>query len=182
MQQYRKKPVVIEAVQFDGTREVAEVISEWSNRTIYPTPSANELQIPTLEGTMTALQGDYIIKGLKGEFYPCKPDIFEQTYSQVGLEPPCCLTFGQAIEALKAGKHVSREGWNGKGMYLWLLRSAKIEASWCKDEHLKGLAEANGGSIEALGSIRMLTATKEVLTGWLASQTDILAEDWCILN
>jgi hypothetical protein len=47
---------------------------------------------------------------------------------------------------------------------------------------LKEVAEANGGEIEALGSIRMMTADKKVLTGWLASQTDILAEDWEILT
>lgn len=91
---------------------------------------------------------------------------------------PTGLTFGDALELLKAGKRVAREGWNGKGMYLWLLPAASVKAEWCKEPHLKGLAEANGGEIECLGSIRMLTANKEVLTGWLASQTDMLAADW----
>lgn len=92
------------------------------------------------------------------------------------------LSFGQAIEALKAGKCVSRSGWNGKGMYLWLLPAANVKAEWCREPHLKMQAEANGGSIECLGSIRMMTADRKVLTGWLASQTDILAEDWTILE
>lgn len=92
------------------------------------------------------------------------------------------LSFGQAIEALKAGKRVSRSGWNGKGMYLWLLPAANVKAEWCREPHLKMQAEANGGSIECLGSIRMMTADRKVLTGWLASQTDILAEDWTILE
>ena len=92
------------------------------------------------------------------------------------------LNFGQAIQALKDGKKVTREGWNGKGMYLWLLPPATIKAEWCKDDHLRGLAEANGGELECLGSIRMLTADKKVLTGWLASQTDMLAEDWMIID
>jgi hypothetical protein len=86
--------------------------------------------------------------------------------------------FGWAIEKLKAGKKVARLGWNGKGMYLWLMPAATVKAEWCKEPHLRQLAEANGGEIEALGSIRMLTADKKILTGWLASQTDILAEDW----
>ena len=90
-------------------------------------------------------------------------------------------TFGNAIAALKNGKRVSRAGWNGKGMYLWLLPAAKVKAEWCREPHLKAVAEANGGEIEALGSIRMMTADKQVLTGWLASQTDMLAEDWTIL-
>jgi hypothetical protein len=88
------------------------------------------------------------------------------------------MTFGKALEELKAGNKVRRSGWNGKGMYLWLLPAANIKAEWCKEPHLKRLAEDNGGEIEALGSIRMLTADKKILTGWLASQTDMLCEDW----
>ena len=91
------------------------------------------------------------------------------------------LPFGNAIEALKAGHRVSRAGWNGKGMYLWLLPAAMVKAEWCREPHLKTVAEANGGEVECLGSIRMMTADKKVLTGWLASQTDMLAEDWEIL-
>lgn len=92
------------------------------------------------------------------------------------------LNFGEAIEALKRGQRVTRPNWNGKGMYLWLLPAAKVKAEWCREPHLKAVAEANGGEIEALGSIRMMTADKKVLTGWLASQTDMLAEDWQIIE
>jgi len=91
-------------------------------------------------------------------------------------------TFGHAISALKSGKRVSRSGWNGKGMYLWLLPAAMVKAEWCREPHLKEVAEANGGEIEALGSICMMTADKKVLTGWLASQSDMFAEDWEILD
>lgn len=86
--------------------------------------------------------------------------------------------FGWAISQLKAGKFVRRSGWNGKGMYLWLLPAAKVKAEWCREPHLKAVAETNGGEIEALGSIRMMTTDKKVLTGWLASQTDMLSDDW----
>lgn len=96
------------------------------------------------------------------------------------------LDFGAAVAALKAGKRVARSGWNGKGMYLWLLPAAFVKAEWCKEPHLKALAEANGGEIEALGSIRMYTVNaagrRAVLTGWLASQTDMLSEDWTIIE
>lgn len=91
------------------------------------------------------------------------------------------MDFGDAIRALKAGKKVARSGWNGKGMYLWLLPATMVKAEWCKEAHLKEVAEANGGEIEALGSIRMMTADRKVLTGWLASQTDVLAEDWVVV-
>lgn len=67
-------------------------------------------------------------------------------------------------------------------MYLWLLPAANVKAEWCKEEHLKALAEQNGGEFECLASIRMKTADDKVLTGWLASQTDMLAEDWEIVE
>ena len=67
-------------------------------------------------------------------------------------------------------------------MYLWLLPAAKVKAEWCREPHLKAVAESNGGEIECLGSIRMMTADKKVLTGWLASQSDMLAEDWHLLS
>ena len=92
------------------------------------------------------------------------------------------MNFGQAIECLKQGKKVARKGWNGKGMYLWLMPATSVKAEWCKEPHLKELAEANGGAIEALGTIRMLTADKKILTGWLASQTDTLSEDWIVVE
>lgn len=89
-------------------------------------------------------------------------------------------TFGWAIKQLQNGAHVCRAGWNGKGMYLWLLPATKVPAEWCKEPHLKALAEQNGGHIDCLASIRMKTADNKVLTGWLASQTDMLATDWQI--
>ena len=96
---------------------------------------------------------------------------------------PCDgMTFGDAIEQMKRGAKVARNGWNGKGMYLWLLPAANIKAEWCKEEHLKALAEQNGGEFECLASIRMKTADNKVLTGWLASQTDMLAEDWKVVE
>lgn len=87
---YRKKPVVIDAIQYTGNNDYE--ISKWSNNLVYsspvlePTennPSGSYLQIKTLEGVMTAIVGDWIIKGVNGEFYPCKPDIFEKTYERV---------------------------------------------------------------------------------------------------
>lgn len=84
IKQYRKKPVVIEAIRFTGSVASAEEIGDWT----IPTPIGygslpRTIRIPTLEGLMTAQAGDYIIKGVKGEFYPCKPDIFKATYEQV---------------------------------------------------------------------------------------------------
>ncbi len=96
------------------------------------------------------------------------------------------MNFGQAIEALKQGKKVSRKGWNGRGMWLWLKPAANIKAEWCKDAQLKAVVEENGGEILALGTICMYThdstGRKAILTGWLASQSDMLCEDWTIVE
>ena len=80
---YRKKPVVIEAKELQLSASSQNEIIEWSGYTIRR-GNYSELEIPTLEGTMTASVGDFIIKGIQGEFYPCKPDIFEKTYEKVG--------------------------------------------------------------------------------------------------
>ena len=84
---YRKKPVVIEAIKF--TRNNFEEVKKFTEgkaigfRTERHIGGKCYCEIATLEGFITATEGDYIIKGVKGEFYPCKPDIFEQTYEKV---------------------------------------------------------------------------------------------------
>ena len=83
---YRKKPVVIEAVRFVDTEESILKLSELgldSIRVDYDDLDNPVLKIETLEGLMIATEGDYIIKGVQGEFYPCKPDIFTQTYEEL---------------------------------------------------------------------------------------------------
>lgn len=88
--QATKKPVTITAVLWDGSRAEAGNLVEWlqSNGGIASYKEANEsvtrkpiIEIVTLEGKFAATQGDWIIRGVKGEFYPCKPDIFDQTYN-----------------------------------------------------------------------------------------------------
>jgi hypothetical protein len=84
MRKYVKKPVVIEAVQWtgDNRREIFDFCSLSYFNTDFETGDLH-LMIQTLEGTMEASKGDFIIKGIKGEFYPCKPDIFELTYDKI---------------------------------------------------------------------------------------------------
>ena len=84
MAKFRKKPIVIEAVQFDGSWEslvaarkaFPDLVASWDSR-------HNTLSITTLEGRMSAQADDWIIKGIQSEYYPCKPDIFEETYEAV---------------------------------------------------------------------------------------------------
>lgn len=82
-QKYRKRPVVIEAMQWDGSASGATPIIDWILAGNGTASCAASFQIRTLEGTMTASPGDYIIRGVQGEFYPCQPAIFEVTYEQV---------------------------------------------------------------------------------------------------
>lgn len=92
------------------------------------------------------------------------------------------MNFGKAIEALKQGKKVTRKGWNGKGMFLWLKPAMVLKSDFVRDPILKQAVEDNGGTMNALGTICMKTADNQVLTGWLASQTDMLSEDWEVVD
>lgn len=80
------------------------------------------------------------------------------------------MSFGEAIEALKSGKRVAREGWNGKGMFLKLIRGSCLDRCFDSD------------SAPCVDSICMKTAQDTVVVGWLASQTDMLSEDWQIVE
>lgn len=83
MAKYRKKPVEIEAVMFTGDNHEELAAFMGVNDIEIKLTSPPQIVIKTLEGDMTASQYDFIIKGVKKEFYPCKPDIFEQTYEKV---------------------------------------------------------------------------------------------------
>lgn len=110
-------------------------------------------------------------------------DVFTRAY-----RPVEDMTFGAAIEALKAGKKVARAGWNGKGMWLSLSgplggRLIPSAAFWSRNnaEYAAQQDQFNGHAM-VLPCITMKTATGEILMGWLASQTDMLAEDWRIVE
>ena len=93
---YKKKPVIVEAIQWDGSYESTRQVCEFMGRTVANNEMTqrkfeeyvyscvnNGMYIHTLEGQMKASIGDYIIKGVNGEIYPCKPDIFKKTYEKV---------------------------------------------------------------------------------------------------
>ena len=90
MKRYVKKPIVVEANQFTGNNEIKDIEMNWlvdwinaeSNK-IISSHNGTSIFINTLEGEMRAECGDWIIKGVNGEFYPCKPDVFEKTYDVV---------------------------------------------------------------------------------------------------
>ncbi len=99
MAKYRKKPVEIEAFKWTGdinqTEDPIWIVEAIQKGDVWihedSINGAIEMRIKTLEGVMIANRGDYIIKGVKGEIYPCKPDIFEMTYEAVEKKKRLCV-------------------------------------------------------------------------------------------
>ena len=81
MAKYRKKPVVIEAIEFTGDN--ADEVGRFAGLDAFIAGREKALNIKTLEGSLKVSPGDYVIRGVSGEHYPCKPDIFWQTYEPV---------------------------------------------------------------------------------------------------
>ncbi|QHC81198.1 hypothetical protein [Lacticaseibacillus paracasei] len=115
---YRKKPVEIEAVQFaddpDTLIKINDVLGLDPVNVSYVGPDNPVLKIPTLKGVMTAQVGDYIVKGVHGEFYPCKPDIFEETYEPsiglpIDISKAKCISISTHELAEILGKPIERE-------------------------------------------------------------------------
>lgn len=108
--------------------------------------------------------------------------VFEAGYAPVSKSS--AMSFGDALAALKAGHRVAREGWNGKGMWLALsgvIGGRRVDADKFWSPHNEAFARENGGSATVLPCITMKTASGEILMGWLASQTDMLADDWMVV-
>lgn len=107
-------------------------------------------------------------------------DVFAKAY-----RPIDALTFGQALEALKAGHAIARAGWNGKRMFVYLNRGSVCGDSIADviDGVDRSLFDDGGtGTTTRLPNINMRAASGATVTGWLASQTDMLAEDWTVVD
>lgn len=188
---YVKRPVEIEAVVWNGDNPgEIECFTDMKARISIikeKGPDNNviliaECVIPTLEGDMKVSVGDYIIKGVNGEYYPCKPDIFEKTYKKADL-----INFGEAIELLKQGKSIRRRGWNGRGLVVF----KQIPSHIGRDiiPKMQSLPQsAKDIIIEGTGFIdytnQCLIYDKNVgrADSWVPSISDIFAEDWEIVR
>ena len=147
---YQKKPFVIEAYQ-----------------------TFEEKIIHTLAGDMKASVGDYIITGIKGEQYPCKPDIFKELYTPL-KDKTTGMSIGEAITALEVGERCARKAWNDKNQYIELVHNASY-------------IDGNGNLINAKhdtsgNKVIAFVGTSGVQLGWLASQADLLSKDWYIVE
>lgn len=190
---FRKKPVVIEAIQFRAGEIDDRIASEVRMTEV------GTLEIDTLEGTMTAHPGDWIIRGVSGELYPCKPDIFDATYEQAGASDEINaffapklvkrakgLNYSQALACMKGGAACARAGWNGKGMWVAMTPGYSFAAKHAKCGHAAAIRAVELGDPEAeihlLPHLDMRAADGSLVIGWLASQTDQLAEDWEVVE
>ena len=204
---WTKRPVTIEAVRFDGIERVDDTGEPMFNGSFDPPAwlidgmakaeseegavwtDHEHLFIRTLEGEHRAQPGDWIIRGVKGELYPCKPTIFEVTYEPAAGAPPASarivggvamadqFDFGLAVHALRSGERVARAGWNGKGMFLFLVPGSRFTVN---RPPLLGIYP-EGTVIDYQPHIDMKTAQGTVVP-WLASQGDVLATDWEIVD
>ena len=121
-------------------------------------------QIPADEDP---LDEGYLMEYENGHVQWLPKEMFETDYKECNA-----MTFGFAIEAMKKGKKVARKGWNGKGMYLF--KSPKVGCQMHK--------QYTGKDINDLQEFIVMKAADDTLVPWLASQTDVLAEDWMIIE
>lgn len=95
------------------------------------------------------------------------------------------MDFGKAINEMKQGKGVARAGWNGKGMYVYMVKGTEVQAINLRNEALEfvGRDQQSPHDLVKINShIDMKAADGSIVVGWLASQTDILAEDWKVVD
>lgn len=179
----RKKPVVIEFVKYDGKNvdDVRAFAGECVNM------NGNDLYIQTLEGNMLANAGDYIIKGVNGEFYPCKPDIFEKTYDVITDERSAetgCFSFSEAVKVLKQGGVIRRQGWNGKNVVVFKQVPAHIENDIIPKmqslpEAAKRLIMDNDKKyIDYTSQCLIYNKATGRADSWAPSISDVFANDW----
>lgn len=195
---YKKKPVVIEAIQLkvDNFDEVCEFMGETPEPKHNPDYGIDEhgntnnpylgVYIETLEGKMLANCGDYIIKGVSGEFYPCKPDIFEKTYDIVEDESDS-MCFGYAIEVLKQGGAIRRKGWNGKGLFVIKQVPAHIDCNVIPKmqslpQSAKDLIMKGKGFIDYTSQCLIYNENTGRADSWVPSISDVFSNDWEIVK
>ena len=191
---YKKKPVIIDAIQWTGGNmvEIADFAKGFAKfdeirqgDSENKIPAQYDLSIQTLEGTMQASRGDYIIKGVNGEFYPCKPDIFEKTYEKA--DSLSAMDFGDAIEVLKQGGAIRRSGWNGKGLFVVKQIPAHIESDVIpKMQSLPQAAKdrimQTKGFIDYTSQCLIYNENTGRADSWVPSISDVFAQDWEIVR
>lgn len=196
-----KKPVTIECFKYDGDLKNSNgewYVPSWAVEAFengvlfYDTPSSKpdapptELYIKTLEGDHHASVGDYIIKGVNGELYPCKPDIFEKTYDivttdmKIETDDSFTHSFSWALEMMKNGHKIHRSGWNGKGMFA-VLQKGYPQGIPCNKQTAEayGIKEGDLFRCEPYMQLKMVNGSHSM---WVPSVNDCLSNDWAVVT
>ena len=181
----KKKPVVVECMKWTGGNS-KEVKAFCGDSVKFVSDVVHRCDVPviqTLEGTMKAAPGDIIIKGVNGEFYPCKPDIFHKTYEFTSFKEyyddnDFVHSFSWALERLKEGKRIHRSGWNGKGMFA-VLQKGYPDGIPCNKQTAEawGLKEGDLFRCEPYMQLKMVNGSHSM---WVPSVNDCLSEDWAV--
>lgn len=190
-----KKPVTIECFIYDGDLKSSDgkfYVPEWAQKayedgTIF-FKNQGEMYIKTLEGDHHASVGDIIIRGVNGELYPCKPDIFEKTYNILTTESNASVVdhldtefvhdFSWALKQMKQGKRIHRSGWNGKGMFA-VLQKGYPQGIPCNKQTAEawGINEGDLFRCEPYMQLKMVNGSHSM---WVPSVNDCLSNDWAI--
>lgn len=187
MGRYRKKPVVIEAFKWTGDINQLEdpewIVDAIKRQEIWfgvndENDTNSIMFIDTLEGVHQASIGDYIIKGIKGEIYPCKPDIFEATYDVVADNKDETLSFEKVLPLIKEGKKAYREGWNGRGMFV-VRQKGYPEGIPCNKQTAEAWDLTEGDLFKVNPYLQIKNADGSHAM-WVPSIGDIFANDWKI--
>lgn len=172
---YVAKPVITIANKIVGVHNQQSENNPAIMQTVISLDNEEQIALtPGQEATHAAQVDDYFIKLSDKDQYIVPAAVFNAKYREYHEKS---LNFGQAIEALKAGKKVERAGWNGKGMFLFLVNGSTFKVNRAP---LLGIYP-EGTEIEYHAHIDMKTAQGYVVP-WLASQSDMLSEDWQIVE
>lgn len=192
-----KKPVTIECFQYDGDLKNSDgqfyvcawAVEAFQSGVIY-FKDQGEMYIKTLEGDHHVSVGDYVIRGVNGELYPCKPDIFEKTYNILTEEANATARdhfdtefthdFSWALRQMKHGKKIHRSGWNGKGMFA-VLQKGYPQGIPCNKQTAEawGINEGDLFRCEPYMQLKMVNGSHSM---WVPSVNDCLSNDWAIVE
>lgn len=174
---YIKKTVAVSAVQWFADGDHPAVHRVGAKRETPEDPKVYMVQ--TNHGMARVEPGDWIIRSPEGEFYPVRDKVFKDTYTLVeDFQNPDKMDFGMAIRLLQGGQRVTRVGWNGKGMWLALTKGREVPTDLIWSAATREWAKNQPGAKVTVRDYIVMKTADDQIVPWVASQSDMLAEDW----
>lgn len=178
--QFVANPVIVSAWEIHGIKLLDNGGAELTLYGEKPVTVSSAMLARFTEDGKELVPGDYFVIQSDNYAYLNPKHVFERKYKPVKYWG---LSFGEAIDAIKAGHRVTRPGWNGKGMWLCLGKgNPALAAVQFWNPHTREFAEENGGKAPVLPYIIMKNAVGEVVMGWTPTGQDALAEDWVLIT